>query len=151
MKNSFWYQRINDAGFRLTNPRNIIINILRKTSKHLSAEDVYLKALKINPSIGLTTVYRTLDLLHRIGVVQRSDFGDKRARYELINNPTKEEHHHHLVCVRCNKIIDYTDFLKEELELMKKTEKELSKKHHFKITHHAVDFYGLCEKCQKIK
>ena len=71
MKKLFWYQRLHEAGFRLTGPRKIIINILCSTAKHLSAEDVYVKALKINPSIGLTTVYRTLDLFYQIGVVQK--------------------------------------------------------------------------------
>jgi len=149
MKKTLWYNRLHEAGFRLTNPRNIIINILRNTTEHLSAEDVYVRALKINPSIGLTTVYRTLELLHQIGVLHRFDFGEKKARFELIDNHKKKEHHHHLVCMRCKNIIDYTDFLKEELELMKKTEKALSKKYHYKITHHVIDFYGICEKCQK--
>ena len=149
MKKTWWYQRLRETGVRLTHPRKIIIDILRETDKHLSAEDVYVKALQVNPSIGLTTVYRTLHLFNHNGIVQKFDFGDKRARYELINNAQKKEHHHHLVCMRCKNIIDYSDFVKEEFELMKKTEKELSKKHRFNITHHVIDFYGLCEKCQK--
>ena len=145
----FWLKnRLYEAGFRLTHPRELIIHILRDTEEHLSAEDIYVKALKKNPSIGLTTVYRTLDLFIQIGVVQRFDFGDGKARYELSKSPLKKEHHHHLICIKCKNIIDYTDFLKEELELMTKTEKKLSKKHGFHITHHVVDFYGYCEKCQ---
>lgn len=148
MQELWWKHCLHDAGFRLTQPREIIINILRNTAKHLSAEDIYIKALKINPSVGLTTVYRTLDLFNQIGVVQKFDFGDKRSRYELIKNPQKQEHHHHLVCIRCKTIIDYNNFMKEELELMNKTEKALSKIHHFLILHHAINFYGLCKKCQ---
>ena len=149
MKEPWWYQRLHDAGSRLTMPRESILQILSDTSEHLSAEDIYLKALRVNPSIGLTTVYRTLDLFHQIGIVQRFDFGDGKARYELTNNPQKKEHHHHLICMRCKKIIDYSNFIKEELELMNKTEKELSKKHHFHIMHHVIDFYGLCGKCKE--
>lgn len=149
MKRLWWYQRLYGAGFRLTNPREIIINILRDTDEHLSAEDIYVKALKVKSSIGLTTVYRTLDLFNQIGVVQKFDFGDRRARYELTNNPQKKEHHHHLVCIQCKTITDYTDFMKEEWELMNKTEKALSKNYHFKIIHHTIHFYGLCEKCQR--
>ena len=145
----WWNKRLHDAGFRLTNPREIIITILSNTDKHLSAEDIYIKALKVNPSIGLTTVYRTLDLFNQIGVVQKFDFGDKKARYELTVNPQKKKHHHHLVCMRCNTIVDYTNFMREELELMNKTEKELSKKYNFKIMHHIIHFYGLCENCHK--
>ena len=148
MKGPWWQQRLFDFGFRLTSPREIIISLLRNTDKHLSAEDIYIDTIKINHSIGLTTVYRTLDLFSQIGVVQKFDFGDGRARYELTNNPLKKDHHHHLVCVKCKTIIDYTDFINEELELMKKTEKSLSEKHQFKIFHHTIHFYGMCNNCQ---
>lgn len=147
---TWWQKRLAGAGFRLTAPREIVMKILLNTDKHLSVEDVYVKALKINPSIGLTTVYRTLDLFLQIGIVQKFDFGDGKGRYELTNNPKKKAHHHHLICVRCKSIIDYTDFMKEELQLMNKTEAALSKRHHFKIMHHTIHFYGLCENCQHI-
>lgn len=151
MRGHCWQNRLNHAGFRLTNPRELVMGVLSETDKHLSAEDVYVKALAINPSIGLTTVYRTLDLFTQIGVVQKFDFGDGKARYELTQNPAKKEHHHHLVCMKCKSIIDYADFMKEELELMKKTEKTLSQKHQFKITHHTVHFYGFCENCRAME
>lgn len=149
MRGAWWQKRLFNAGFRLTHPRGIVIDILRNTEKHLSAEDIYVKALGVNPSIGLTTVYRTLDLFTQIGVVQKFDFGDGKARYELTNNPQKKEHHHHLICMRCKTIIDYTNFMQEELKLMEMTEKELSKKHNFQIMHHIIHFYGICEQCQK--
>ena len=147
MTKTWWRERLFQAGYRLTTPRELVINILNDTEKHLSAEDIYIKALTINPSIGLTTVYRALDLFEQIGVAQRFDFGDGKARFELTNSPDNSEHHHHLVCMKCKKIINYNDFVDEELELMQKTENELSKKHHFKIMHHIIHFYGLCEKC----
>jgi Fur family ferric uptake transcriptional regulator len=146
-----WSERLHEAGFRLTEPRSLVVEILRQTEQHLSAEEIYLKALRMNPSVGLTTVYRTLDLFNTIGILQKFDFGDGKSRYELINNPQKKEHHHHLICVHCKKIIDYTDFLAEELELMNRTEEELSRRHRFSITHHTVDFYGLCHKCKAKK
>ncbi len=155
MKNAFideswWRNRMEQSGFRLTAPRELIIKILCETEKHLSAEDIYVQALKKNPSIGLTTVYRTLELFTQIGLTQRFDFGDGKARYELIQNPQKNEnHHHHLVCIQCKRIINYNDFVQEELELMQKTEKALSKKHQFHIMHHIIHFYGLCKDCQK--
>jgi Fur family ferric uptake transcriptional regulator len=148
VRNPWWQQRLFDFGFRMTSPREIIMNILRNTKKHLSAEDIYIDAIKLNPSIGLTTVYRTLDLFSQIGVVQKFDFGDGKARYELTNNPLKKEHHHHLVCIKCKTIVDYSDFMKEELGLMDKTEKALSRRYQFKILHHTIHFYGMCNKCQ---
>ena len=144
---AWWCNRFNYFGARLTESREIIINILNNTDKHLSAEDIYLKAHKKNPSIGLTTVYRTLDLLIQMNIVQKFDFGDGRSRYELIKN-SKGENHHHLVCVRCKKIINYAEFIKDELDLINKTEKEISEKYNFKIMNHIIHYYGLCEDCQ---
>ncbi len=150
MRGPWWRQRLCDYGFRLTNPRQVIISILRNTEEHMSAEEIYIEAIKINTSIGLTTVYRTLDLFSQLGVVQKFDFGDGRARYELANNPLKKDHHHHLVCVKCKTIIDYSDFVNEELDLMNKTERALSKKHNFTILHHMIHFYGICGKCREL-
>ncbi|MBN1349590.1 transcriptional repressor [candidate division KSB1 bacterium] len=148
MLTTWWQNRLFGAGYRLTAPREIVIDILIETDNHLSVEDIYVKALKINPSIGLATVYRTLDLFAQIGIAQKFDFGDGKARYELTDNP-KKDHHHHLICIRCKAIIDYSDFMKEELRLMDKTQAALSQKHQFKIMHHTIHFYGICEKCRK--
>ncbi len=143
--------RLNNAGFRLTSPRRIILDVLQNRGGHLSAEDIYVEALKSKSSIGLTTVYRTMDLFTKTGIAQRFDFGDGKARYELASLPGKMTHHHHLVCIKCNSIIDYTDFIDEEIELMDRTERELSEKYNFKIINHTIHLYGLCEKCLKEK
>ena len=146
----WWQGRLRGCGYRLTMSRQVILDILNKTSKHLSAEEVYLAARKVYPAIGLTTIYRTLEILVDMGSVFKSDFGDGRARYELIASQNKKEHHHHhLVCTNCNRVVDYTDFIDKELELLKKTEKGLSRKYNFKINSHLIQFYGLCDKCQK--
>jgi len=72
-----------------------------------------------------------------------------RARYELAEGPKGARHHHHLVCTGCNKVIDYTDFIDEEVDLLRQTEKGLEKKYNFKINDHVIQFYGLCDKCRK--
>jgi len=51
------------------------------------------------------------------------------------------------VCTDCNRVIDYTDFIKDEVELLKRTEKGLSRKYNFRIKNHEIQFFGLCEKC----
>ncbi|MGB9553893.1 MAG: Fur family transcriptional regulator, partial [bacterium] len=147
----WWRSRFQGAGLRLTLPRLAILKILTETTEHLSAEEIYL-ALRNrcpNEAIGLTTVYRTLEILVRMGIVYKFDFGDGRARYELSEGPDTLRHHHHLVCTGCGRIIDYTDFIDEEKELLSRTEKGLSEKYHFKIRHHLIQFYGLCEECQR--
>ena len=141
--------KLKGCGYRLTMPRQIILDVLSGTTEHLSAEDIYHRVHSAYPSIGLTTVYRTLELLVHTGLIQKFDFGDGRARYELVEGSQDSGHHHHLVCTGCGRIIDYTDFIHEEIELLKKTEKGLSKKYNFKITNHLIQFYGLCDRCQK--
>ena len=144
----WWHGRFRGCGYRMTVPREAIVNVLNKTSKHLSAEDVYMAVHKIHPNVGLTTVYRTLELLVQMGLVFKFDFGDGRARYELSEGPKGERHHHHLVCTSCGRVVDYTDFIDEEIELLNQTEKGLSKKYNFSITNHLIQFYGQCEGCK---
>ncbi len=146
---AWWHGRFRGCGYRLTVPRQAIFDVLSKTTKHLSAEEIYLAVYKIYPNVGLTTVYRTLELLVGMGLVFKFDFGDGRARYELAEGSQGANHHHHLVCTRCNRVIDYTDFIDEEVELLKKTEKGLSRKFNFEIKNHLIRFYGLCDKCRQ--
>jgi Fur family ferric uptake transcriptional regulator len=147
----WWQGKFRGCGYRLTMSREAILEVLAKSDKHLSAEDIYMKIHPRHPNIGLTTIYRTLDVLSSLGMVYKLDFGDGRARYEFAEGPKGEHHHHHLVCTGCNRVIDYTDFIDDEIELLNQTEQGLSKKYSFKITNHLIQFYGLCEKCSAKK
>lgn len=144
----WWHGKFRGCGFRITLAREVILNLLSKTEEHLSAEDIYHRIHAKHPNIGLTTIYRTLDVLANLGLVYRFDFGDKRARYELAEGPKGAHHHHHLVCTGCNRVIDYTDFIDDEVSLLRETEKGLSQKYNFKINNHLIQFYGLCGNCQ---
>jgi len=145
----WWHGKFRGCGYRITVGREAILEVLSKSSQHLSAEDIYMKVHPKYPHIGLTTVYRTLDVLADLGLIFKFDFGDKRARYELAEGPKGVHHHHHLICTNCNRVIDYTDFIDEEVELLNQTEKGLSQKYDFKITNHLIQFYGLCNNCNK--
>ncbi len=142
-----WRHRFQAHVSRWTVPREVTLDLLSRTSKHMSVKEIYASLYKMYPGIGLTTVYRTLDLLVRAGFINRFPSGDGQNRYEFKSNK-KKEHHHHLVCIKCGKIIDYSDFVDEELELVKKTEDILAKKHSFNVLGHNIEFYGLCEKCK---
>lgn len=145
----WWHGRFRGRGYRITIAREAILDLLNRTSDHLSAEDVYLEVHKVHPNVGLTTIYRTLELLVRLGLVFKFDFGDGRARYELAETPKGMRHHHHLVCTQCGRVIDYTDFIDDEIELLSRTEQGLAKKFDFAITNHLIQFYGLCNECRK--
>jgi len=146
-RQGWWHGKLRGCGYRLTLGREAILDVLSKAEGHLSAEDIYIKIHPGYPNVGLTTIYRTLDVLSDLGMVYKLDFGDGRARYEFAEGPKGAHHHHHLVCNGCNRIIDYTDFIDDEIELLNQTERGLSKKYNFKITNHLIQFYGLCEKC----
>ena len=148
VKHGWYHGKFMGMGYRLTIPREAILEVLSSTSDHLSAEDIYLEIHKKYPNVGLTTVYRTLELLGQMGLVQKFDFGDKRSRYELCEGPGRPRHHHHLICTQCGRIIDYTDYIAEELKLLNKTEAGLSNKYNFEIKNHIINFYGLCEQCR---
>ena len=146
----WWHGKFRGYGYRLTLARQSILDVLSRTSKHLSAEEIYHEVHKINPSSGMSTVYRTLELLTQLGLVFKFDFGDGRARYELTRGQQDGDyHHHHLICINCHRVIDYSDFIEDEVELLKKTEKGLSKKYDFEIMKHIIQFYGLCDKCRR--
>lgn len=145
------HRKIKGYGYRMTLGREAILEVLSQADEHLSAEDIYMRVHKIYPNIGLTSIYRTLDILDSIGLVNKFDFGHGRARYELAESSSGKRHHHHLVCTGCGRIIDYTDFIDEEFALLKKTEEGLSRKYHFAITNHLIQFYGLCQDCNERK
>lgn len=140
-----------EKGLRLTVPRKVILDMLSKTEEHPSAEEIYFNIHKEHPNIGLTTVYRTLDLLVSWGVLHKFEFGEGKARYELIGHPMGLGHHHHLICLGCKKIVNYNDFVDEEAELMARIEKRLVKKHNFKVIKHVVEFHGYCNNCKEHK
>ncbi|HDQ25887.1 MAG TPA: transcriptional repressor [bacterium] len=140
-----WHGKFHGRGYRMTAGREAVINVLSSTKEHLSADEIFIRARKLNPDIGLTTVYRTLERLSIMGEIHRLDPGDKRARFELAES--EKGHHHHLVCTKCNRIIDYDDFIDDEVKLLSETEKKLSKKYDFKINNHLIQFYGECKEC----
>jgi len=133
--------------FRWTLTRKAILDLLRGTSKHLSAKEIYENLLKLYPGIGLSTVYRTLDLLARSELINKLDIGDGKSRYEY-RSDQKKAHHHHLVCTKCGKIIDYSDFIDDEVELFIEAEKNIFSKYKFRVQDHNIEFYGLCKNCR---
>ena len=139
--------KIRRVGYRMTTGREAILNVMALSAEHLSAEDIYIRVHEQKPSIGLTTIYRTLELLVSIGMVAKFDFGDGRARFELLQGPKCVKYHHHLVCTGCGRIIEYSDFIAEEISILESIQAKLSKKYDFVITNHLVQYCGLCSKC----
>ena len=130
-----------DNNYKLTAQRRDILDVLVGNSgKHFSAEELYAEVKKINPDIGLATVYRTLELMCQLGIAHQLDFDTNYKRYEL---NLEGDHHHHLICVDCGKIVEFTDQDMEDFE------KRLEKDYDFRIIDHNIKVFGYCKKCRE--
>ncbi|MBC7347595.1 MAG: transcriptional repressor [Clostridia bacterium] len=134
-------RKLHEHDYKLTRQRQVILEALMEhTACHLSAEEIYSIVKQRYPDIGLATVYRTLELLAELDILQKMDFDDGRSRYEL--NDGAVHHHHHLICVKCGRVIEFADDLLETLEAM------VSRKTGFQVLDHHLKFYGLCGACR---
>ncbi len=129
---------LKSAGLKVTLPRLKILEVLESSlSHHLSAEDIYRVLIEQNEEVGVATIYRVLSQFEESGIVQKLNFENNQAVYELCG----AEHHDHLVCVKCNKIIEFQD------DVIEKHQIQIAKKHGFDLTDHSLYLYGLCEDC----
>ena len=127
----------------MTPQRQIVLQIfLDHPGEHLSAEDVHGLLRDSKAEIGLATVYRSLELLSNLGILQKMEFGDGCSRYEVNTTDPKAHHHHHLICTKCNKVIEFEEDLLDELE------QDICRKSGFKIQDHQVKFFGICKECR---
>jgi Fur family ferric uptake transcriptional regulator len=125
-------------GHKLTPQRHIILKVIAASHDRLTAEAIFEKSRLIDQGIGRITVYRTLDLLNQLNLVCRVHSEDGCRSY-LMRRP--EEHHHHLICSGCGKVVDFTNCSLAD------TEKRLSRESGFDIKGHLLEFYGLCGDC----
>ena len=133
--------RLKDEGFKLTHQRrNIVEALLNSHGKHMSSEEIYDVVKKGCPEIGLATVYRTLQVLDKLGYTNKLNLDDGCVRYEL--NMDKNAHnHHHLICKKCSKIIEVEEDLLDQLESV------IRDKYGFDVENHDVKFNGYCKSC----
>ena len=146
-----YYGRFKRRGLRVTLPRQVILQILETEGKYLTAEEVFMLVHEDYPGIGLATVYRTLNLLADMGLVEKFEFGEGKARYKLTDKDQMKEHHHLLICSSCYRVIRYSDFSDEERKLYSDVEKRLGEIHDFRIERHVVQYYGICSDCRTVR
>jgi Fur family ferric uptake transcriptional regulator len=132
---------IRSHGYKLTPQRHSVLKVIAATHDHLTPEAIFEKVHQVNPDIGLVTVYRTLDLLSELNLVCRVHALDGCRSY-MMRRPT--EHHHHLICSRCGRVVDFTSCALEDIE------KPLADKTGFMIDGHLLEFYGLCPDCRTV-
>ena len=135
-------KHIQKRGLKRTSQRDLILDVFLRTEEHLSNEDLYRLVQKEDPGVGQTTVYRTLKLLTEAGLAREVRFGDGRTHYE---HNYKHQHHDHMICSECGKIIE---FFSAELEALQDA---MAAKHDFEITQHLLRIIGVCGDCRNAK
>ncbi|MFZ5916359.1 MAG: Fur family transcriptional regulator [Chloroflexota bacterium] len=125
-------------GYKLTAPRLAVIAVLQAGEPHLTPGEVYERGKAVYPRLGLTTVYRTLDILAELGFLHRPHMGDNAASYSTCVSG----HHGHIVCSRCDTVIEL-----EECYLHGAVQ-ALVDRTGFRIDSHFLEFIGLCPDCQ---
>ena len=131
---------MRDRNLPLTHQREAIASTLFYSEEHLSVDDIEAVLRGNEVHVGKATVYRTLDLLVRAGLVDEHDFGEGFRRFEPLSART---HHEHLICTSCGKVVEFTS---ERIERMKAL---IADEHGFRHHHHRLDIYGVCSDCHE--
>ena len=130
---------LESEGYRLTAAREIIAETLIESGGHCSADELAEMVRESSPGIGRMTVYRTLELFCRLGLVRPFYPGTGAAHYALMESG----HHHHLICSSCGQIIEVEDCGLEQI-----TQQRIGERFDFEVQGHLLEFYGLCGHCR---
>ncbi len=131
--------RLGEQGYRLTPQRLMILAAIENSSNHISAEEIHNQVTARYPYVNISTVYRTLELLKKLGLVTETDLGEGAVRY----HPADKGHHHHLVCRGCGAVIDMDESV---LTALKDT---LFREYKFVADMSHLAIFGHCRKCSQ--
>ena len=123
-----------EKGVKFTHQRKIIADVISNSKDHPDANEVYLRANKIDSRISLATVYRTIKLFEENNVLNRIELGGERARYEELK---EDDHHDHLIDIDSGEIIEFVD---DEIE---KLQQKVAEKYGYKLVDHKLELYGI--------
>ena len=122
-----------DKRIKMTEQRRLIARVLSDSDDHPDVEEVYQRASRIDPHISLATVYRTVRLFQEAHILERHDFGDGRARYEIV----PDEHHDHLVDVESGEVVEFRN---EEIEDLQRA---IAERYGYRLVDHDLVLYGV--------
>ena len=126
-------QLCTERGLRMTEQRRVIARVLSDASDHPDVEQVYRRAVAVDPGISIATVYRTLRLFEEANILAKHDFGEGRARYE----EAPEAHHDHLIDTKSGSVIEFRD---EEIERL---QEKVAAKLGYKLIGHRLELFGV--------
>ena len=130
--------KLSEQGYRLTPQRMLVLAAIENSEHHISAEEIYAQVVDKYPHVNISTVYRTLELLNRLGLVTETDLGGGRVRY----HPDDKGHHHHLVCQECGKVIDLDESVLSSLKDV------LFREYKFSADLRHLAIFGHCADCR---
>ena len=129
---------LEDHKLKNTKQRGAILDVFLRASGHITSDELFREVRNQHPNIGYTTVYRTMKLLCDAGLATEHHFADGITRFEIAH-----EHHDHLVCTRCGKIIEF------ECQMIEDTQNEIAARYGFRLLRHRHELYGHCEECSE--
>ena len=132
--------RLRREAHKITGPRAAILEILRHHPHPLTNKEIFAELPK--GECDLATIYRAMQLLEKLGMVKRFDFGDGAARFELVGEGD-DGHHHHLICTQCAEVVEIAECFPVEIE------NRIARANGFAAVTHRLEFFGLCPECQK--
>ncbi|NLS76716.1 MAG: transcriptional repressor [Chloroflexi bacterium] len=133
-------KELHARGFRLTPQRGAVLAVMHRLDGHATAEEIYARAQEAGPAIDVSTVYRTLELLHEMGLAGVVELGDGQRRYELLS---VEGPHHHMKCRCCGEMV------RVEPEELQPLLEALGRAHGFQIDLDHLVIEGLCARCRE--
>jgi len=123
----------------MTRQRQVIMEELRATDQHPSADDLHGRVKQKLPRISLGTVYRNLEILTELGEIQTIALAGNLKRFDGI-----PQNHYHMRCVHCDRLVD------APMEVIDSLERALQEKTEFRILDHQLEFTGICPDCQAL-
>lgn len=136
---------LRKKGLKVTRQRLLVLDVMDShPGEHLTAEEIYDFAKERWPEIGLATIYRTVQVLCELEMIDKVTFDDGFTRYELCGEECPSGHrHHHAICTRCGKVYSL------EADLLDSLEEQVLNTLGFQVTDHEVKLYGICGECRK--
>lgn len=139
MKIQHYITTLKKAGFRITQAREALIDILLANRRPMTVFELLAALKKRHINVNKTTVYREIEFLKTNNILHEIQFAERSKRYEIAT----DDHHHHLVCINCDRVTDVK--LSQELA---REENRIAKATGFTILNHSLEFFGLCAQCK---
>ena len=130
---------LNAAGMRVTSQRALLLALIRQGEGHLDADELYRRAREKQPRLSLSTVYRTLQMFKRLGLVEERHFDESHHRYEV----KSLAEHHHLVCLGCGRVVEF------RYPLARYVKRNVAEAKDFEIVGTEIRMTGYCSRCRQ--